>query len=192
MDQLLLGIKSLTLQQGIMYLVGGLLIYLAVKKDYEPMLLLPIGFGAILTNIPVVEGIPGIASPEGVLGILKTAGITTELFPALIFIAIGAMIDFEPVLKMPSMLFFGAAAQFGIFMTLMLALLLGFDIKDAASIGIIGAADGPTSIFVGQRFASPEIFGAIVVAAYSYMSLVPIIQPPVIKALTTKEERTSI
>jgi len=172
-----------------MFIIGGILIYLAIKKDYEPMLLLPIGFGAILTNIPVVEGIPGIASAHGVLGILREAGITTELFPALIFIAIGAMIDFGPLLKMPSMLFFGAAAQFGIFMTLIFALLLGFDIKDAASIGIIGAADGPTSIFVGQKFASKEIFAAIVVAAYSYMSLVPIIQPPVIKALTTKEER---
>jgi len=153
------------------------------------MLLLPIGFGAILTNIPVIPGIPGIASPEGVLGILRQAGITTELFPALIFIAVGAMIDFGPLLKMPSMLFFGAAAQFGIFMTLFFALALGFDIKDAASIGIIGAADGPTSIFVAQRFANKEIFGAIVVAAYSYMSLVPIIQPPIIRLLTTKEER---
>jgi len=189
LEQLLAGIQALTVKQVMMFLIGGLLIYLAIKKDYEPMLLLPIGFGSILTNLPVIEGIPGIASAEGVLGILREAGITTELFPALIFIGIGAMIDFGPLLKMPSMLFFGAAAQFGIFMTLIFALLLGFEIKDAASIGIIGAADGPTSIFVGQKFASEEIFGAIVVAAYSYMSLVPIIQPPVIKALTTKEER---
>ncbi len=189
LEQLLVGVQALTIKQGMMFLIGGLLIYLAIKKDYEPMLLLPIGFGAILTNIPVIEGVPGIASAQGVLGILREAGITTELFPALIFIGIGAMIDFGPLLKMPSMLFFGAAAQFGIFMTLIFALLLGFDIKDAASIGIIGAADGPTSIFVGQQFASKEIFGAIIVAAYSYMSLVPIIQPPVIKALTTKEER---
>lgn len=188
MDQLLLGIKSLTWQQGLMILIGGVLIYLAIKKDFEPMLLLPIGFGAILTNIPVIEGIPGIASPQGVLGILRNAGITTELFPALIFIAVGAMIDFEPLLKMPSMLFFGAAAQFGIFMTLIFALLLGFDINDAASIGIIGAADGPTSIFVASLF-SPKYLGPISVAAYSYMALVPIIQPPIIKLLTTKNER---
>ncbi len=184
----MLGIKSLTLGNLFMFIVGGTLIYLAIKKEFEPMLLLPIGFGAILANLPVIEGIPGISSPEGVLGILKNAGITTELFPALIFIAVGAMIDFEPLLKMPSMLFFGAAAQFGIFMTLLLALALGFDIKDAASIGIIGAADGPTSIFVASRF-SPKYFAAISVAAYSYMALVPIIQPPIIKLLTTKEER---
>lgn len=187
-DQLLMGIRELTIQQVGMYLIGGLLIYLAIKKDYEPMLLLPIGFGAILSNIPVIPGIPGIASEEGVLGILRTAGISTELFPALIFIAVGAMMDFGPLLKMPSMLFFGAAAQFGIFATLLVALALGFDIKDAASIGIIGAADGPTSIFVASRF-SPRYFGAISVAAYSYMSLVPIIQPRVIKLLTTSEER---
>lgn len=183
-----MGIKNLSIGNVVMFIVGGVLIYLAIKKEFEPMLLLPIGFGAILANLPVIEGIPGISSPEGVLGLLKNAGITTELFPALIFIAVGAMIDFEPLLKMPSMLFFGAAAQFGIFMTLIFALLLGFDIKDAASIGIIGAADGPTSIFVASRF-SPKYFGAISVAAYSYMALVPIIQPPVIKLLTTKAER---
>ncbi|WP_352420779.1 sodium ion-translocating decarboxylase subunit beta [Proteiniborus sp.] len=188
MEQLTMGIKNLTLGNLGMFIVGGFLIYLAIKKDFEPMLLLPIGFGAILTNLPVIEGIPGISSPEGVLGILKDAGITTELFPALIFIAVGAMIDFEPLLKMPSMLFFGAAAQFGIFMTLLFALILGFDINDAAAIGIIGAADGPTSIFVASRF-SPKYFAAISVAAYSYMALVPLIQPPVIKLLTTKEER---
>jgi len=188
LEQLLLGIKNLELANVGMFIVGGVLIYLAIKKEFEPMLLLPIGFGAILANLPVIEGIPGIASPEGVLGILKNAGITTELFPALIFIAVGAMIDFEPLLKMPSMLFFGAAAQFGIFMTLLLALALGFDINDAAAIGIIGAADGPTSIFVASRF-SPNYFAAISVAAYSYMALVPLIQPPVIKLLTTKKER---
>ncbi|SDY93956.1 oxaloacetate decarboxylase, beta subunit [Proteiniborus ethanoligenes] len=188
MEQLMMGIKNLSIGNVVMFIVGGVLIYLAIKKEFEPMLLLPIGFGAILANLPVIEGIPGISSPEGVLGLLKNAGITTELFPALIFIAVGAMIDFEPLLKMPSMLFFGAAAQFGIFMTLIFALLLGFDIKDAASIGIIGAADGPTSIFVASRF-SPKYFGAISVAAYSYMALVPIIQPPVIKLLTTKAER---
>lgn len=188
MEQLLLGIKSLTIQQVIMFAIGGLLIYLAIAKDYEPMLLLPIGFGAILTNIPVVPGVPGIASDEGVLGILKNAGILTELFPALIFVAVGAMVDFTPLLQMPSMLFFGAAAQFGIFMTIIFASLLGFDIKEAASIGIIGAADGPTSIFVASRFAK-HLLGPISVAAYSYMSLVPIIQPAIIKLITTKEER---
>ena len=171
-----------------MFGIGGLLIYLAIAKDYEPMLLLPIGFGAILANIPVIPGIPGIASDEGVLGILKNAGILTELFPALIFVAVGAMVDFTPLLQMPSMLFFGAAAQFGIFMTIIFASLLGFDIKEAASIGIIGAADGPTSIFVASRFAK-HLLGPISVAAYSYMSLVPIIQPAIIKLITTKEER---
>ncbi|KAB3529325.1 sodium ion-translocating decarboxylase subunit beta [Alkaliphilus serpentinus] len=187
-NHLLAGVYNLNIQQVGMYIIGGILIYLAIKKDYEPMLLLPIGFGAILTNIPVIPGVPGIASADGVLGLLKEAGIMTELFPALIFIAIGAMMDFGPLLSMPSMLFFGAAAQFGIFATLLVALALGFDIKDAASIGIIGAADGPTSIFVASRF-SPRLFGAISVAAYSYMSLVPIIQPKVIKLLTSSEER---
>lgn len=188
MEQLLLGVKSLTIQQVIMFAIGGVLIYLAIAKDYEPMLLLPIGFGAILTNIPVIPGVPGIASDEGVLGILKNAGILTELFPALIFVAVGAMVDFTPLLQMPSMLFFGAAAQFGIFITIIFASLLGFDIKEAASIGIIGAADGPTSIFVASRFAK-NLLGPISVAAYSYMSLVPIIQPAIIKLITTKEER---
>ncbi len=188
MEQLLLGIKSLTIQQVIMFGIGGVLIYLAIAKDYEPMLLLPIGFGAILANIPVIPGIPGIASDEGVLGILKNAGILTELFPALIFVAVGAMVDFTPLLQMPSMLFFGAAAQFGIFMTIIFALLLGFDINEAASIGIIGAADGPTSIFVASKLAK-HLLGPISVAAYSYMSLVPIIQPAIIKLITTKEER---
>ncbi|MTI48270.1 sodium ion-translocating decarboxylase subunit beta [Sporosalibacterium faouarense] len=173
-----------------MYGIGGLLILLAIWKDYEPMLLLPIGFGAILANIPVAPGIiPGITSEEGVLGILREAGIITELFPALIFIAVGAMIDFEPLLKMPSMLFFGAAAQVGIFMTLTFALLTGeFTVNQAAAIGIIGAADGPTSIFVAAKFAK-DLLGPISVAAYSYMSMVPIIQPRVIKLLTTKKER---
>ncbi len=190
MTDLLLGFESLMAEpkQIVMYIIGGLLIYLAIKKDYEPMLLLPIGFGAILTNIPVIENLPDIASNEGVLGILFNSGIRNELFPALIFIAVGAMIDFEPLLKMPSMLFFGAAAQFGIFMTLFFALLAGFPINEAASIGIIGAADGPTSILVASKFAE-NLFAPISVAAYSYMSLVPIIQPKVIKLLTSKKER---
>lgn len=167
-----------------MFAIGGILIYLAIAKDYEPMLLLPMGFGALLTNIPYSSAV----GPEGPLTILFQAGIKTELFPLLIFVAVGAMIDFGPLLKNPKMLLFGGAAQFGIFFTLSMATLFGFDLKEAASIGIIGAADGPTSIFVANKFA-PHLIGPISVAAYSYMSLVPIIQPPVIRALTTLEER---
>ena len=188
LEQILAGVQALTIKQVGMFLIGGILIYLAIKKEYEPMLLLPMGFGAILANIPVIPGVLGITSDGGVLGILKNAGILTELFPALIFIGVGAMVDFTPLLKMPSMLFFGAAAQFGIFFTLFVAILLGFDINDAASIGIIGAADGPTSILVSSQY-SPKYFGAISVAAYSYMALVPIIQPRVIKLVTTEKER---
>ena len=185
MEVLLGSLKELSLGNVVMFLVGGLLIYLAIKKDYEPMLLLPIGFGAILANIPSSSAI----GENGFLTILYNAGIATELFPILIFIAIGAMIDFGPLLQQPFMLFFGAAAQFGIFMTALLARLLGFSLKEAVSIGIIGAADGPTSIYVANLFAG-ELLGPISVAAYSYMSLVPLIQPPVIKALTTREERS--
>jgi len=175
----------MTLKQGLMIVIGLGLIYLAIKKEYEPMLLLPIGFGAILTNIPFSAAV----TEEGFLSILYNAGIRTELFPILIFIAVGAMIDFSPLLKQPVMLLFGAAAQFGIFAAMLLAAATGmFSLREAASIGIIGAADGPTSIYVASRFAQ-EYFGPISVAAYSYMSLVPIIQPPVIKALTTKKER---
>lgn len=176
----------------IMYGIGGLLIYLAIKKDYEPMLLLPIGFGAILVNLPLRSVWQMIEADgeviDGVLKIFYDAGILTEIFPVLIFIGIGAMIDFTPLLKNPRMIFFGAAAQFGIFFTILAALFFGFDLKEAAAIGIIGAADGPTSIFVASRFAN-HLLAPITVAAYSYMSLVPIIQPPVIKALTTKKER---
>lgn len=179
----------------VMFGIGGVLIYLAVKKEYEPTLLLPIGFAAILTNIPGSSAV----GEHGFLTVLYNAGIENELFPILIFIAVGAMIDFAPLLSRPFMLFFGAAAQFGIFATLMAALYLGklskyasfipaFTLKQAASIGIIGAADGPTSIYVARLFA-PELLGPITVAASSYMSLVPLIQPPIIKMLTTKEER---
>jgi sodium ion-translocating decarboxylase, beta subunit len=168
-----------------MILIGLVLIYLAIRKEYEPMLLLPIGFGAILTNIPLSAAI----GEEGFLTILYNAGIRTELFPILIFIAVGAMIDFSPLLKQPVMLFFGAAAQLGIFAAMLLAASTGlFSLKEAASIGIIGAADGPTSIYVANIFA-PDLIGPISVAAYSYMALVPIIQPPVIRAITTREER---
>lgn len=191
MDSLLLGITSLTWQQLVMMLIGGVLIYLAIAKEYEPALLLPIGFGAILANIPfsaALDQMNGGEKVEGVLNIFFNAGILTEIFPLLIFVAVGAMIDFSPLLKKPYLLLFGAAAQFGIFFTMSAATLFGFNIKQAASIGIIGAADGPTSIYVATRFAK-DLLGPISVAAYSYMALVPIIQPPVIKLLTTKKER---
>lgn len=178
----------------IMYAIGGILIYLAIAKDYEPMLLLPIGFGAILVNLPLNMVWLQNEAP-GVLQIFYNAGILTELFPVLIFIGIGAMTDFRPLFSTPKMMFFGAAAQFGIFFTILAVLALGkvfpslgFDLKTAAAIGIIGAADGPTSIVVASQFA-PKLLGPISVAAYSYMALVPIIQPPIIRALTTKKER---
>ncbi len=174
-----------------MWLIGALLIYLAIKKDMEPTLLLPMGFGAILVNLPLSGAVDrwfdGVLE-EGVIDVLFGAGIANELFPLLLFVGIGAMIDFGPLLSNPKLMIFGAAAQFGIFFTLCLASLVGFDLKDAASIAIIGAADGPTSIFVANYFNS-NYLGAIMVAAYSYMALVPLVQPPVIKALTTKKER---
>lgn len=180
----------------IMWAIGGLLIYLAIKKDMEPSLLLPLGFGAILVNIPYTGVMNQImdmgGQPMPVTGIIEwlfQVGIeASEAMPLLLFVGIGAMIDFGPLLSNPKMLLFGGAAQFGIFFTITLAALLGFDLKDAASIGIIGAADGPTSILVSQIFQSSYI-GAIAVAAYSYMALVPIIQPLAIKAVTTKKER---
>lgn len=184
LEEVFSGIYNFQLGNIIMIAVAGILIYLAIAKDYEPMLLLPIGFGAILANIPLSSAI----GHDGFLTVLYNAGIKNELFPILIFIAVGAMIDFGPLLKNPFMLFFGAAAQFGIFATMLVATLLGFDLKEAATIGIIGAADGPTSIYVATKFA-PRLLAAISVAAYSYMSLVPIIQPPVVKALTTRKER---
>lgn len=170
----------------VMWAIGGLLIFLAIKKEMEPTLLLPIGFGAILVNIPL-SGAVTQGDKEGVLSILYNAGIANEIFPLILFIGIGAMIDFGPLLSNPKLMIFGAAAQFGIFFTLCTASMF-FDIKDAASIAIIGAADGPTSIVVAQALKS-KYLGAIMVAAYSYMALVPIIQPPVIKLLTTKKER---
>ena len=184
MEELLKGITSLDWKIVLMMAIGGVLIYLAIKKEYEPTLLLPIGFGTILANIPFSAAI----GEHGPLTLLFNAGIHTELFPLLIFIAIGAMIDFSVLLKNPFMLLFGAAAQFGIFFAVCLAALLGFSISEAASIGIIGAADGPTSIYVANRFAQ-HLLPPITVAAYSYMALVPIIQPPIIKLCTTKAER---
>lgn len=189
---LLDGVRAVTWQQAVMWVVGGILIYLAISRDYEPALLLPIGFGAILVNIPyssmVNQDIPGYKMVEGIIDFLFDKGIKTELFPLLLFVGIGAMIDFGPLLSNPKMLFFGAAAQFGIFGTLLIATACGFSIKDAASVGIIGAADGPTSIFVANFFDSKYV-GPIMVAAYSYMALVPIIQPFAIKLVTTKKER---
>ncbi len=192
--QLFGGVGAITWQSVVMFIIGGALIYLAIKKDYEPMLLLPIGFGAILVNLPYAT----VWEYEGNTGFLKffyDNGIYTEVFPILIFIAVGAMIDFSQLLKTPKMILFGAAAQFGIFFTVIAAIFvghlfpsLGITLKDAASIGIIGAADGPTSIYVARKF-SEHYLGAITVAAYSYMSMVPLIQPPVIRALTTKKER---
>lgn len=177
-------------RQVVMWIIGGILIYLAIKKDMEPTLLLPIGFGAILVNLPlsgaITQEVNGVLQ-EGALSTLFEAGIANELFPLILFIGIGAMIDFGPLLSNPKLMIFGAAAQFGIFFTLCAASMF-FDINDAASIAIIGAADGPTSIVVAQTLNS-KYLGAIMVAAYSYMALVPIIQPPVIKLLTTKKER---
>ena len=183
-------VLNLQWQQVVMWIIGGILIYLAIKKDMEPTLLLPMGFGTILVNIPLsgaIDQLVGGHIEEGAITTLFEAGIANELFPLILFIGIGAMIDFGPVLSNPKLMIFGAAAQFGIFFTFCLASMF-FPINDAASIGIIGAADGPTAIVVANKLGS-QYQGAIMVAAYSYMALVPIIQPPVIKALTTKNER---
>ena len=180
MEFLYENLLSITWQQLVMWAIGGILIYLAIKKDMEPTLLLPMGFGAILVNLPFSGAIEVVET-------LFNAGISNELFPLLLFIGIGAMIDFGPILSNPKLMLFGAAAQFGIFFTLCLASIF-FDLKDAASIAIIGAADGPTAIVVAQQLGS-KYLGAIMVAAYSYMALVPIIQPPVIRMMTTKKER---
>ena len=191
METLIQGITTINIGQVFMMVIGGLLMYLGIKKEYEPTLLVPMGLGTILVNFPgsgVLDQTVGNVTQHGVLDILFRAGIETVLFPLLIFIGIGAMIDFGPLLQNPFMLLFGAAAQFGIFFVVVVAVLAGFDIREAASIGIIGAADGPTSIFVANQLA-PHLLGAITVAAYSYMALVPIIQPVAIKLVTTKEER---
>lgn len=191
MGEIFSNVFRIELAQVAMWVIGGALIYLAIKKDMEPALLLPMGFGAILVNLPLSGAITHVidgVTEVGVIDLLFDSGISNELFPLLLFIGIGAMIDFGPLLANPKLMLFGAAAQFGIFITLFLATLLGFDVKDAASIAIIGAADGPTSIFVANFFQS-NYLGPIIVAAYSYMALVPIIQPPVVKLLTTKKER---
>ena len=193
MDFLLEGVLSITPQQLVMYVVGVLLIYLAVVKEYEPSLLMPMGFGAIMVNLPysgvIDQVMEGIGETHGIVQwLFETTIEASEALPILLFIGIGAMIDFGPLLSMPSMFLFGAAAQFGIFFALGVAVLLGFDLKDAASIGMIGAADGPTSILVSQILHSNYV-GPIAVAAYSYMALVPIVQPFAIKLVTTKKER---
>ena len=192
MLELLSNLGNLTVPQVVMWAIGALLIYLAIRRNMEPALLLPMGFGAILVNLPMsgaVDQVYGGAVESGILDALFGAGIANELFPLLLFIGIGAMIDFGPLLSNPKLMIFGAAAQFGIFFTLSLAALLGFELRDAASIAIIGAADGPTSIFVANYFQS-NYMGAIMVAAYSYMALVPLVQPPVIRALTSRRERS--
>ncbi len=187
------GLLSITWQQLVMYVIGGLLIYLAIEKGFEPALLMPMGFGAILVNLPlsgvVNQFSAGIGETPGIIQWLFEVGIeASEAMPLLLFIGIGAMIDFGPLLANPKLFLCGAAAQAGIFLTIIIAVLLGFDLKDAASIGIIGAADGPTSLLVSQTLKS-NFVGAIAVAAYSYMALVPIIQPFAIKLATTKKDR---
>lgn len=180
-------IGNIAWQMVIMWVIGAVLIWLGIAKKMEPTLLVPMGFGAILVNLPLSGAITQ-GTEVGALDLLFQSGISNELFLLLLFIGIGAMCDFTPLLANPKMMLFGAAAQFGIFFTISLASLLGFSIQDAACIGIIGAADGPTSIFVGNYYGTRYI-GAIIVAAYSYMALVPIIQPPVIRLITTKKER---
>jgi len=178
------GIVNITIWQIIMIAIASVLLYLGIKKGYEPLLLVPIGFGAILVNIPLAD----MMGKEGFLRFFYDAGVLTEVFPLLIFIGIGAMTDFQPLLQNPKIILLGAAGQFGIFLTLLLALALGFDKLDAVAVAVIGACDGPTAIYVSSKFA-PHMLGAVSVAAYSYMSLVPLIQPPIMRALTTEKER---
>jgi len=190
LPELLKGFTNFTPGNAVMIAAALILIYLAVFKEIEPVLLLPIGFGCLLANIPLagMTAAEGITPIKGMMGVLYDAGIKTELFPLLIFVGVGAMIDFSPLLAQPRMVLLGAAGQFGIFGTLILAIALGFPLNQAASIGVIGAIDGPTSIFVATKLA-PELLAPIAVAAYSYMSLIPIIQPPLMKLLTTRKER---
>ncbi len=188
LSELVKGFSHFTVGNGIMLVAAATLMALAVVKEYEPVLLLPIGFGCLLANLPLTGLMTADHSSLGLLDVLYRAGISTELFPLLIFVGVGAMIDFSPLLAQPHMALLGAAGQFGIFGTLLLAILLGFPLNQAASIGVIGAIDGPTSIFVATKLA-PEILAPIAVAAYSYMSLIPIIQPPIMRLLTTRAER---
>lgn len=181
---LLLGVSHVTPGHLLMLGIGGLLLYLGIRRGFEPLLLVPIGFGAILVNIPLA----GLMEKGGILRTFYDAGVLTEIFPLLIFIGIGAMTDFTPLLENPKILLLGAAGQFGIFLTLLLALALGFSRLESVAIGIIGACDGPTAIYVASKFA-PHLLGPISVAAYSYMSLVPILQPPFMRVLTTEREK---
>lgn len=181
---LLMGLSALTIQNAVMILAGCGLLYLGIKRKYEPLLLVPIGFGAVLVNIPLAN----MMGPEGLLRQFYNWGVITEVFPCLIFVGIGAMTDFTPLLQNPKILLLGAAGQFGIFLTLLLALGLGFNLLDSVAIGVIGACDGPTSIYVTSKFA-PHLLGAVSVAAYSYMSLVPLLQPPIMRLLTTDREK---
>jgi len=178
------GVVSITIWQIVMLVIASVLLYLGIKKGYEPLLLVPIGFGAILVNIPLAD----MMGKDGFLRFFYDAGVLTEVFPLLIFIGIGSMTDFQPLLQNPKIILLGAAGQFGIFLTLLLALALGFDKLDAVAVAIIGACDGPTAIYVSSKFA-PHMLGAVSVAAYSYMALVPLIQPPIMRALTTEKER---
>jgi carboxybiotin decarboxylase len=184
LGSLTMGLSALSIENAIMILTGCLLLYLGIKQDYEPLLLVPIGFGAILVNIPLA----GLMEQGGLLRHFYDFGVITEIFPCLIFVGIGAMTDFTPLLENPKILLLGAAGQFGIFLTLLLALGLGFNLLDSVAIGIIGACDGPTSIYVTSKFA-PHLLGAVSVAAYSYMALVPLIQPPIMRLLTTEREK---
>ena len=179
-----MGLSHLEAGQVLMMLIGSLLLYLGIRRGFEPLLLLPIGFGAILVNIPQAE----LMEEGGVLRFFYDTGILTEVFPILIFIGIGAMTDFQPLLENPKIILLGAAGQFGIFLTLLLALALGFDKLEAVAVAIIGACDGPTAIYVSSKYA-PHLLGAVSVAAYSYMSLVPLIQPPIMRLLTTEREK---
>jgi len=184
LEGLILGVSHVTLGHLVMLVIGGLLLYLGIRRGFEPLLLVPIGFGAILVNIPLA----GLMEKGGFLRTFYDAGVLTEIFPLLIFVGIGAMTDFTPLLENPKILLLGAAGQFGIFLTLLLALALGFTRLESVAIGIIGACDGPTAIYVTSKFA-PHLLGPVSVAAYSYMSLVPLIQPPIMKLLTTAREK---
>ena len=178
------GVANLGPGHAIMLVIGSLLLYLGISKGYEPLLLVPIGFGALLVNIPLA----GLMESDGFLRFFYDNGVLTEIFPLLIFVGIGAMTDFQPLMENPKIILLGAAGQFGIFLTLLLALAIGFDKLDAVAVAVIGACDGPTAIYVSSKFA-PHLLGAVSIAAYSYMSLVPLIQPPIMRLLTTDKER---
>lgn len=186
MQELFSAVTALTWGNVVMMVISFVLLYLAIAKKFEPLLLLPIGTGILLANLPLT----GLTEEGGLLNVLKKAGLDNELFPLLMFLGLGALTDFTPLLQSPITMLLGAAAQFGIFGAMFLALFLGFDIKEAGAIGIIGSADGPTTIYVSTQLASESLWGPIAVAAYSYMAMVPLIQPPIMRLLTTKKERS--